>query len=400
MAKESKKALVPRLRFPEFLDDPEWADATLEELITTVTPPAKLPSSNYRKFGKFPIVDQSQQAICGWTDDASAVIEDAWPLIVFGDHTCALKLIRQPFAQGADGIKIFKAKTGLSTEYLFHSLNHRPLEMEDYKRHFSILKERRVFRPGLETGEQQKITDCLSSLDALIAAQGRKVEALKTYKRGLMQQLFPREGETFPRLRFPEFRDVGDWKPKTLGDVVEVASGQVDPTQSPYCDFPQIGSENIESDSGKLIAVKSAREKGVISGNYAFDEKDVLYSKIRPALNKAATPAFEGICSADIYPIRPKNDCLLRIFLLYLILSPRFLDYAISKSERGKIPKINRDDLLSFEAVIPPPLEQQRIANCLTSLDTLITAATQELETLKTQKKGLMQQLFPSPVEA
>lgn len=146
--------------------------------------------------------------------------------------------------------------------------------------------------------------------------------------------------------------------------------------------------------------MKSARDKGVISGNYAFDENDVLYSKIRPALNKAATPAFEGICSADIYPIRPANDGLLRIYLLYLLLSPRFLDYAISKSERGKIPKINRDDLLSFKAVIPLPLEQQRIADCLTSLDNLITAETQELETLKTHKKGLMQQLFPSPEAA
>ena len=245
-------------------------------------------------------------------------------------------------------------------------------------------------------GEQQKIADCLSSLDELIAAQARKVDALKTHKKGLMQQLFPREGETQPRLRFPEFRDGGEWAQKTLGEVVEVASGQVDPTQPPYCDVPQIGSENIESDSGNLVNVKSARDKGVISGNYAFDEHDVLYSKIRPALNKAAAPAFEGICSADIYPIRPANDGLLRSYLLYLLLSPRFLGYAVSKSERGKIPKINRDDLLSFEAVIPSPHEQQRIADCLTSLDALITTATQELETLKTHKKGLMQQLFPS----
>ena len=250
-----------------------------------------------------------------------------------------------------------------------------------------------------ESLEQQKIADCLSSLDELIAAQARKVDALKTHKKGLMQQLFPREGETQPRLRFPEFRDAGEWAQKTLGEVVEVASGQVDPTQPPYCDFPQIGSENIESDSGKLVDVKSAREKGVISGNYVFDENDVLYSKIRPALNKAATPAFEGICSADIYPIRPVNNDLLRIYLLYLLLSPRFLDYSISKSERGKIPKINRNDLLAFESVIPPPQEQQRIADCLTSLDTLITTVTQELETLKTHKKGLMQQLFPSAQE-
>lgn len=248
-----------------------------------------------------------------------------------------------------------------------------------------------------DLAEQKKIAECLSSVDEVIALQARKVDALKTHKKGLMQQLFPREGETQPRLRFPEFRNAGEWKVKTLGELVEVASGQVDPTQSPYCDFPQIGSENIESNSGKLVNVKSAGDKGVISGNYAFDENDVLYSKIRPALNKVAAPAFEGICSADIYPIRPANDGLLRSYLLYLLLSPKFLEYAIRNSERGKIPKINRDDLLTYEALIPSPVEQQRIALCLSSLDALITAEDQKLEALRTQKNGLMQQLFPSP---
>ena len=97
-----------------------------------------------------------------------------------------------------------------------------------------------------------------------------------------------------------------------LGQLIEIASGQVDPKQPPYGDLPQIGSENIESYSGKLVNVKTAGEKGVISGNYAFDENDILYSKIRPALNKVAAPEFKGICSADIYPIRPADDSLLR----------------------------------------------------------------------------------------
>ena len=222
-------------------------------------------------------------------------------------------------------------------------------------------------------------------------------EAKKEHvKEGLVQQLSPRKGETQPRLRFPEFQNAGDWEMKALAALVQVASGQVDPTVPPYCDFPQIGSENIESNTGKLVNVKTASNKGVISGNYAFDENDVLYSKIRPALNKVAAPAFKGICSADIYPIRPSNDGLLRSYLVFLLLSQKFLEYAIRNSERGKIPKINRDGLLTYEAVIPSPAEQQRIADCLTSLDDLIAAQTQKLEALKTHKQGLMQQLFPS----
>ncbi|MBW8781548.1 MAG: restriction endonuclease subunit S [Verrucomicrobia bacterium] len=244
--------------------------------------------------------------------------------------------------------------------------------------------------------EQQKIADCLSSVDELIAAQARKLDALKTHKKGLMQQLFPREGETQPRLRFPEFQNAGEWAEYSLGQLIEIASGQIDPKQPPYCDSPQVGSENIESHSGKLINVKSAGDKGVISGNYAFDENDILYSKIRPALNKVAAPEFKGICSADIYPIRPTDGSLLRSYLFYLLLSQNFLEYAIRNSERGKIPKINRDALVTYKALIPPPAEQQRIADCLNSLDALIAAQTQTLEALKSHKQGLMQQLFPS----
>lgn len=384
MAKESKKALVPRLRFPEFLDDPEWADATLEELITTVTPPAKLPSSNYRKFGKFPIVDQSQQAICGWTDDASAVIEDAWPLIVFGDHTCALKLIRQPFAQGADGIKIFKAKTGLSTEYLFHSLNHRPLEMEDYKRHFSILKERRVFRPGLETGEQQKITDCLSSLDELIAAQGRKVEALKTYKRGLMQQLFTLEGETQPRLRFPEFRAAGDWESKLLSDLVKsFKTGKLD--------------ANAMVDGGKYRFYTCAKNYYQID-HYAFDGEALLVAGNGAHLGYIHhyIGKFNAYQRTYVLQEFEANVVLLRCLL------DRYLPARIQFEKKdGNTPYIVLSTLTEMPLVIPAdPEEQKRIADCLTSLEALITAATQELETLKTHKKGLMQQLFPSLKES
>ena len=184
---------TPRLRFAEFRG--EWGQEKLAELITTITPPAKLQTSDYLAQGSFPIIDQSQEAICGWTNDADAVVNESLPLIVFGDHTCAIKFVNEPFAQGADGIKIIKAKTTIAIEYLFQSINHNPLTMGDYKRHFSDLKERAVFFPDIKSGEQQKIAACLSSLDELITAQAQKVAALQTHKKGLMQQLFPAQAK-------------------------------------------------------------------------------------------------------------------------------------------------------------------------------------------------------------
>lgn len=402
MVKDSKKALVPKLRFPEFRDADEWKSKLLGQIcgmqagkfIAASEISEKQSEELYPCFGG--------NGLRGYTKTYNQ--SGRYSLIGRQGALCGnVNLVEGDFYATEHAV-VTTPKAGVSTDWNFYNLcllnlNRFATGQAQPGLSVDVLEKVNCAVPKDEK-EQQKIADCLTSLDELIAAQGLKVEALKTYKRGLMQQLFPREGETLPHLRFPEFLDAGDWKPKVLGEVVKVASGQVDPTLPPHCDYPQIGSENIESDSGKLVDLKSARDKGVISGNYAFDENDVLYSKIRPALNKAATPTFEGICSADIYPIRPANDELQRSYLLYLLLSPRFLDYAIGKSERSKIPKINRDDLLSFEALIPLPAEQKRIADCLTSLDTLITTASQELEALKTHKKGLMQQLFPSLEEA
>ena len=213
------KTLMPKLRFPEFRGMGEWGCEKVDALVDTITPPKKLPTTSYGVAGEFPIIDQSQNKICGWTDDDGALIKDDLPLIVFGDHTCILKLLERPFAQGADGIKILKSRSKIYTPYLYQYLNYRPVVTEEYKRHFSILKEKKVLFPDIKTKEQQKIADCLSSLDELIAAQARKVEALKTHKKGLMQQIFPCEGETQPRLRFPDFQSSGDWREVFAGQL-------------------------------------------------------------------------------------------------------------------------------------------------------------------------------------
>jgi type I restriction enzyme S subunit len=181
----------PRLRFPEFQDAGEWEESTVDGLVVTVTPPKKLPTSDYQAEGEFPIVDQSQDYICGWSNDGEAVIDEGLPVIVFGDHTCALKLIDRPFVQGADGIKILRPKRGIDTRFLFCALEADPVVQEGYKRHFSILKEKKLLYPDPESGEQERIASCLSSLDALITAETQKHEALKSHKKGLMQQLFP-----------------------------------------------------------------------------------------------------------------------------------------------------------------------------------------------------------------
>ena len=183
----------PRLRFPEFRDAGEWEVKRLEALVTTITPPKKIQTTEYQPGGRFPIIDQSPSDVCGWTADESALVKADFPVVIFGDHSCVVKTANFPFAQGADGIKILSPSDEIEARFLFQSLLGNPIEQRGYKRHFSTLKEMLIPYPRKETGEQQKIADCLSSLDDLIRAGEAQIVALKDQKKGLMQQLFPQE---------------------------------------------------------------------------------------------------------------------------------------------------------------------------------------------------------------
>ena len=232
--------------------------------------------------------------------------------------------------------------------------------------------------------EQQKIADCLSSLDELIRAEAARLEALKNHKKGLMQQLFPREGETTPRLRFPEFRNAGPWEVKRLGEVSEILDNMRKPVTStkrkpgPY---PYYGA------SGVIDYIDE----------YIFDERLLLIGEDGAKWGPFEKTSFiaEGKywVNNHAHVLRPIviNDVLLENYL-------NATDVSVYVTGAAP-PKLTLDNLKSIH--IPVPLvqeEQQKIADCLSSLDDLIRAQGEKIEALQQHKKGLMQQLFPQEV--
>ena len=395
---DAKAALVPKLRFPEFRGRPAWGSAKVDELVDTVTPPKKLPTSNYSTKGDFPIVDQSKSDICGWTDDHEALVQDGFPLLVFGDHTCILKLIERPFAQGADGIKILRARSKTSIPYIYQYLSYKPVAIEEYKRHYSVLKEKLVFFPNPSTGEQQKIAACLSSLDELITAQARKVDALKTHKKGLMQRLFPRDGETQPRLRLPEFRGTGDWKLKTIGQLGEVVTGSTPSTVKPeyyggnrlFVSPADISDARFVDKTNTTLTELGFLETRRIKAN------SVLFVCIGSTIGKVAQNKQECATNQQINAVVP-NPGHSDGFVYYALsdLSDKISNIAGKQA----VPIVNKSLFSSVELVVPNPPEQKRIASLLSSIDETAFSEGQRLEALKSHKKGLMQQLFPAPAE-
>ncbi len=136
---------------------PQFAEYPLRKigtLVKTITPPAKLQKTTFGESGRFPIIDQSQSEIAGWTDDESALVTPDVPVVIFGDHTCAVKLVETPFAQGADGIKILQTADILDPRFLYYFLRVRPLESDGYKRHFTKLKDYEIPLPPLEVQQE------------------------------------------------------------------------------------------------------------------------------------------------------------------------------------------------------------------------------------------------------
>lgn len=189
-----------------------------------------------------------------------------------------------------------------------------------------------------------------------------------------------------------------DWQLRPLLSAVRVASGQVDPKVEPYRSMILVAPDHIESNSGRLLRKETADDQHAISGKYRFSEGDIVYSKIRPYLRKAILSDFDGLCSADMYPLKPAADVSAG-FVFAAILGHHFSRYAESVSVRSGMPKINRAELAAYTIALPPTKsEQDAIAEALSDADTLIESLEQLLTKKRHLKTGAMQELLAPKV--
>lgn len=151
-----------------------------------------------------------------------------------------------------------------------------------------------------------------------------------------------------------------NWVPRSMDQLCHITSQLVDPRDEQFLELLHIGGANIVSQIGELRDLLTAQEEKLISGKYLFDETMVVYSKLRPHLMKVARPDFRGLCSADMYPLKPKS-CITKDFLYYLLLSKDFTTYAIDGSARAGMPKVNRDYLFKYETFIPHSIDEQKV---------------------------------------
>lgn len=412
----NKKALVPKLRFPNFRDAGGWQikklgdpnvsyfvkerisqkNLTLETYVSTenilsdfggIMSASKLPASgsftSYRKgdilianirpyLKKISVAKKSG----GASNDVVVVRPKAKVETLFLASLLKNDVFINYVMSGAKGVKMPRGDISLMKEY--------PLAI-----------------PNQE--EQQKIADCLSTLDKMIAAQAEKIDVLKIHKKGLMQQLFPRKDETVPRLRFSEFREENEWKKKKFGQLCHFVRGP----------FGGALKKEIFVDDGYAVYEQShaiyrdfstfryfiSKEKYEELNRFSVLPGDILMSCSGTMGKFAVVPQEfkQGVINQALLKLTVNKGYHIG-FVKFSLELPINQEKLLSQSAGGAIKNVvGVSQMKEISLFVPSNIEQQKIADCLSSLDELIVAQTEKLDILKTHKKGLMQLLFPSP---
>jgi type I restriction enzyme S subunit len=393
MSKNNENKLVPRLRFPEFRNEEGWEMKKVGEVIEE----SKVPSTSNNPHNRITVrLNQKgveKREVRGTeADNATYFFIRRKGQFIYGKqnlHKGAFGLIPDELDgfESSQDIPAFDFKNGYYPQYFVYYLGQEnvypDLEKISTGTGSKRIHPRDLFQvkfPFPKTEEQQKIAACLSSLDDVITAESKKLEVLKEHKKGLLQNLFPQEGETVPKLRFKEFEDSGEWKVMTIEQVAKVTTGNKD-TQN-------------KVDNGEYpFFVRSQNVERINS--YSYDGEAILTSGDGVGVGK------------NFHYINGKFDFHQRVYCIYefekevsgrfvyMYFSQHFFERVMRMSAKNSVDSVRMAMITEMPILIPSKKEQQKIADTLSSIDNLINAQSQKIETLKLHKKGLLQGLFP-----
>ena len=434
MKPKSKRTLTPKLRFSEFRDAGAWIDGRCGEIADVLQGYGFPERYQGEKRGLYPFYkvsdisaafEQGNKYITkanNYIDDGALFEIGAKPVpegtTIFAKIGEAIRSNRRVIVtipsvidNNVAGIKAISDKT--SDEFLYYLWTN--ISLIDFAG--GVVPA--ISKSAIETipvaysdiaSEQQKIAECLGSLDGVIAAEGRKLAALRDHKRGLMQQLFPQPGETQPRLRFPEFRGKGDWEMNSLSKFIEsldagvsVISGDRPATSTEVGVLKTSCVTTGMFNSSENKVVSDSTQLGRLQGPVQADT--IIFSR----MNMVALVGTNAYVDHDIdnlylpdrlWAAKGKPNANMR-FIAYVTGSDqgRAVLSAAARGSSGSMKNISKSDVFELQIAAPKTDEQKRIVDCLSSLDSLITAQAAKIDTLKQHKRSLMQQLFPAPEE-
>lgn len=397
MAKQGTKTATPRLRFPEYTKAPPWRVKRFDQLLTIGS------GKDYKHLssGDIPVYGSG-----GYMLSVSDYLYEGESACIGRKGTIDRPIFLSGKFWAVDTLFYTHSFTDCLPRFVFFHFQNI-----DWKKHNEAGGVPSLSKTNIEKievavpiiAEQQKIADCLTSLDEVIAAQGRKVEALKAHKRGLMQQLFPREGETSPRLRFPEFRTAREWAESTLGALTSIVRGGSPRPIDAFLTQEEVGLNwlkigDVDREAKYITRTEEKVLPEALSKTRVINPGDFILSNSmsfgRPYISTIQTCIHDGWIAVTNIPRHLNYD-----FLYYAILSERSQAYFSDQAAGGGVQNLNTDIVKLLPLGLPLVPEQQMIAASLSALDAQIAAESHKGDDLKSHKLGLMQQLFPSIVE-
>lgn len=435
MSKEYK--LIPELRFPEFKNEGEWKESllgseaeikgrigyrgyTVADIVEKGKGAITLSPSNFDENGRLQFEKCTYITWEKYEESPEIMLEVGQTVLVKTasvGKTAYVESLPEKATVNPQ-IVVLKPKK-IFNRFLANSVAHQNTQIQINNcvgagaipniSQEIISKLKILVPPDKERKEQQKIASCLSSLDEVITAHSEKLELLKKHKTGLMQNLFPQEGENVPKYRFKEFENEGKWVEESIQKLIDKKAivshldgnhGALYPKAEefstegiPYISANDFISGLINFSKCKFLPVNKAKQfkKGVAKNG------DILFAHnatVGPVAKLVTTFPYVILSTTATY-FRCDNEKLINDFLLYALTSPSFVKQytrVMSQSTRNQVPITTQRE---FTLHLPKPKEQQKIASCLSSLDALITSQTEKIEQLKLHKRGLMQGLFP-----
>ena len=403
-------ALVPDWEWPYKLPE-NWCWTTIKNVATVVTggTPAKNNSDYYG--GEFPFFKPADLDAGRHVSEASEYLSDlgkSVSRIIPAQATavcCIGSIGKCGFldVEGATNQQINSAIPYFNALYQYFYMNTEfftnQLRNSASATTIAIVNKTKMescYYPLAPLAEQQRIVDRIESLFAKLDEAKEKtqtvVDSFETRKSAILHKAFT--GELTAKWREEHGVSIDNWKTTRFDSVAAIRSNLVDPAE--YQSFPHIAPDNIEKKTGVLLEYHTIAEDGVTSGKHRFYSGQILYSKIRPYLSKAVVVDFDGLCSADMYPIEAYQNARC---LWYYMLSDEFLLQASTAGSRSVLPKINQKELSALTVHLPTnDREQEEIARILDELfdkeQQTKEAAEIVLDQIELMKKSILARSF------
>ncbi len=340
----------------------------------------KIPQSDFLDKGNYPIIDQGEIFIAGYTNDKSKVYSGRLPVIVFGDHTRILKFVNFPFAIGADGVKILVPIDNINVKYFYYALKRSNIPSAGYSRHYKFLKGLIIPVPPLDV--QKKIVSILEKAETLKQQREQADKFTEDYLKSVFYEMFLKDNFKFITIK---------------QGVLEIEN------KNPENDFPDklfyyIDITSVDNNLKRIININKIVGKDAPSrAKQLVKYKDILVSTVRPNLNSVAMVPKEldnQICSTGFCVLRADNKIFIPEYLFFITKSNFFIDALVNKCKGANYPAVSSKDIKYLQIPLPHLKLQQKFASIVEHVEKLKEKQKKSKEHIDEMFNSLMQKAF------